>query len=153
MKKLSVFIIFICFLIPLFSQNKINHQKDDWYQLICVPIENERDPYTFEWIWRNTSWKDVIGFVEPKKMIDGRFKMSDFLFMNPSSRMGIELREALSIFEKNQLVEGGTHISGNVTYHIKSNGVVWQPDKTFLLMLVKLTVYPEYENDSGYEWW
>ena len=79
--------------------------------------------------------------------------MSDFNFMNPSSRMGIELKEALSIFENNQLVEGGTHISGNVTYHIKSSGVVWQPDKTFLLMLVKLTVYPESENNSGYEWW
>ncbi len=138
---------------PIFSQEVINHKNDVWYQLICIPTDDGQEPYTFEWIWRNSSWKDVIGFVEPKKMLNGSFKLSDFVFMNPSSRMAIEVREALSIFENNKLTDKTTHVAGNVTYYIKKNGVVWQPDKTFLLMLVKINVYPESENDSGYDWW
>ena len=41
----------------------------------------------------------------------------------------------------------------DINFTIKNNGVVWQPDKTFLLMLVKLKTYPAGENDAGYAWW
>lgn len=150
--NIAFYLLFIL-AFPIFSQEKINHDNDVWYQLILIPVEEERAPYTFEWIWHNTSWRDVIGFVEPRKMLNGSFKMSDFVFMNPSSRMGVELHGALSIFENNKLTEGNTYIIGDINYHVKKNGVIWQPDKTFLLMLVKLDVCPKNENDSGYDWW
>ena len=154
MKGRRVLLLIIILLsLPLFSQNKINHQNDVWYQLLCVPIEDEKEPYTLEWIWRNPTWKDVIGFVDPKNMVQGSFKMSDFVLMNPSSRMGIEVREALSIFENDELTSDGTHSAGGVNYYIKKNGVIWQPDKTFLLILTKMEGFPESVNDSGYEWW
>lgn len=140
--------------INVFAQEKIEHDKDVWYQLILIPLEDDSDPYTFEWIWRNTSWKNVIGFVDPKKMTnDGNFKMSDFNFMNPSSRMGVELHAAISIFESNKLIEGNSYKINDINFTVKNNGVVWQPDKTFLLMLVKLNAYPAGENDAGYAWW
>lgn len=38
---LSLFLFF-----PLFAQEKIDHQYDVWYQLVCIPTDSDSEPYT-----------------------------------------------------------------------------------------------------------
>ena len=151
--KKCLFVLLLFLFFPLFAEEKIDHQYDVWYQLVCIPTDSDSEPYTFEWFWRNPKWRNVIGFVQPQDMVDGKFKTSDFQFLNLSSRMGLEVKEAIYIFENDLLVADTSRKAVGTTFFVKGKGVVWQPDETFLLALYRLTVNPESENDSNYSWW
>ncbi len=132
---------------------KIDHSKDQWYQLVCIEYRTPRAPYLMKWLWRNTSWQNVTGIVEPESISHGIFKMSDFQFVNPESRLGKDSQVAIAIFERNLFEEGHVREINGQVFKLSKNAVVWQPDTLFLLALYKSDYPLLSDNDSGYDWW
>ena len=155
MKKLPVLLFCFFCLLPLSASEipKIDHEQDQWYQLVCIEYRSARSPYVMRLLWRNPNWRNVTGMVEPEALDHGVFKTSDFQLVNPESQFGKDTQKAIAIFENHLLGEGHVLEVGDQVFKMNQGAVVWQPDTLFLLALYKLDYQIESENDAGYAWW